>query len=526
MSNLIQYVAPPVLGAFIGYLTNYVAIKMLFRPLKQWRIFGIRVPMTPGVIPSKRHMLAENIGVMVGRHLLTAHDVGQAINGEIFQHKLKNMIDARLRLLMQQDLGPIKTIIPSRFKNYFEATVDVVRLRAIKLMQQYLDSEEFSAALAPFIAAQLDAFLNKEAGRVLPADREELYSFLETTLAGFLANPALEQWASEIIREKLSEFIADERPLADLIPSEIRLFLLNKLEEETPYLLEKLGGLLEEPIMRDKIAGTICNAVDNFSASLGPLAAMLGSFINRDTIYAKVSGFLDEKSEDVAAWLLDDAVQERISRIIRAKAEEILARPCSSLLARLGPAHLDEIDAALNSQIRHILTNPDTAFSIAGIMRQALEGQRARPLNDILVDLIGPQAVVNGKEKTVTEIIAVIRSPQVKKMLENVVVNTVEKKLLAKPIGPLTAIFPSGVRKSFADYLLQQLSTLLIREIPGLVDSLNIEQIVTRKVDSLDLLRLEGLLMSIMEEQFKYINIFGALLGFLIGLLNLIVLSF
>jgi uncharacterized membrane protein YheB (UPF0754 family) len=45
---------------------------------------------------------------------------------------------------------------------------------------------------------------------------------------------------------------------------------------------------------------------------------------------------------------------------------------------------------------------------------------------------------------------------------------------------------------------------------------------VTEKVDSLDLLRLEGLLLSIMEEQFKYINLFGALLGFLIGFLNLL----
>ena len=189
MNNLIQFAAPPVLGAFIGYLTNYVAIKMLFRPLKKWHVMGIRVPMTPGVIPSKRHMLAENIGEMVGKHLLTAHDVGEAINSDNFQHKLKNMIDARLRLMMQQDLGPVTTVIPSRFKNYFDATVKVIRLRVIKLMQQYLDSEEFSAALTPFIAAQLDDFLAREAGSVLPADREQVYSFIETSLTGFQDKP-------------------------------------------------------------------------------------------------------------------------------------------------------------------------------------------------------------------------------------------------------------------------------------------------------------------------------------------------
>jgi uncharacterized membrane protein YheB (UPF0754 family) len=48
--------------------------------------------------------------------------------------------------------------------------------------------------------------------------------------------------------------------------------------------------------------------------------------------------------------------------------------------------------------------------------------------------------------------------------------------------------------------------------------------VVAEKVDSLDLLKLERLLLSIMEEQFKYINLFGALLGFLIGCANLVLL--
>jgi uncharacterized membrane protein YheB (UPF0754 family) len=48
---------------------------------------------------------------------------------------------------------------------------------------------------------------------------------------------------------------------------------------------------------------------------------------------------------------------------------------------------------------------------------------------------------------------------------------------------------------------------------------------VEEKVNSLDILKVEGLLLSIMQEQFKYINLFGGLLGFLIGLANLIFLS-
>ena len=67
---------------------------------------------------------------------------------------------------------------------------------------------------------------------------------------------------------------------------------------------------------------------------------------------------------------------------------------------------------------------------------------------------------------------------------------------------------------------------LLLAEVPGVVESLNIQRMVTDKVNTLDLLQLERLLLSIMEEQFKYINLFGALLGFLIGLGNLALLRF
>ena len=54
---------------------------MLFRPLHPWHIFGLRVPMTPGVIPAKRHQLAENMGEVVGDHLLTSKEIALFVHG-------------------------------------------------------------------------------------------------------------------------------------------------------------------------------------------------------------------------------------------------------------------------------------------------------------------------------------------------------------------------------------------------------------------------------------------------------------
>ena len=59
--NLLPWLAPPILGAVIGYVTNRIAIQMLFRPRTEKRILGVHVPFTPGIIPKNRNELAKSI---------------------------------------------------------------------------------------------------------------------------------------------------------------------------------------------------------------------------------------------------------------------------------------------------------------------------------------------------------------------------------------------------------------------------------------------------------------------------------
>ena len=71
MNTTLLFFVPPAAGAVIGFVTNVVAIRMLFRPLKEIRVFGVRLPFTPGILPKGRHKLALSIGEMVERELLT-----------------------------------------------------------------------------------------------------------------------------------------------------------------------------------------------------------------------------------------------------------------------------------------------------------------------------------------------------------------------------------------------------------------------------------------------------------------------
>ena len=86
------WLAPPFLGAIIGYFTNYVAIRMLFRPLEKKHLGFIPVPLTPGVIPKNRGELAANIGDVVARDLLSPNSIQQQLETPEFQMRLQELI--------------------------------------------------------------------------------------------------------------------------------------------------------------------------------------------------------------------------------------------------------------------------------------------------------------------------------------------------------------------------------------------------------------------------------------------------
>lgn len=60
----------PLLGGLIGYITNDIAIRMLFRPHKAKYLFGIHIPFTPGIIPKEKGRIAEAIGGVISENLM------------------------------------------------------------------------------------------------------------------------------------------------------------------------------------------------------------------------------------------------------------------------------------------------------------------------------------------------------------------------------------------------------------------------------------------------------------------------
>ena len=90
---MLQYLIGPAVGAVIGYITNDIAIKMLFRPHQAKYIFGIHVPFTPGIIPKEKARIAGAIGKAVSENLMNREVLERSLLSDEMLEKMNAAID-------------------------------------------------------------------------------------------------------------------------------------------------------------------------------------------------------------------------------------------------------------------------------------------------------------------------------------------------------------------------------------------------------------------------------------------------
>lgn len=93
MAFEVEYIAAPVIGSVIGYFTNFLAVKMLFRPLKPVKIGKFTLPFTPGIVPKGRDRLAKAIGGAVGNSLLTEEVLQETLLSDKMMEKVSDAVD-------------------------------------------------------------------------------------------------------------------------------------------------------------------------------------------------------------------------------------------------------------------------------------------------------------------------------------------------------------------------------------------------------------------------------------------------
>jgi len=101
-SNLWLYLGPPVAGGIIGYFTNDIAIKMLFRPYRAIYIGNRQLPFTPGLIPRNQERLAKRISDTIMGSLLTPEELQKLARRLLQPERVQGGILWLLRLALDQ----------------------------------------------------------------------------------------------------------------------------------------------------------------------------------------------------------------------------------------------------------------------------------------------------------------------------------------------------------------------------------------------------------------------------------------
>lgn len=93
---------PPLAGSIIGYFTNDIAIKMLFRPYKPIYLGKRKLPFTPGLIPSNQGRLAQKVSDTIMGSLLTPEELQKLAERLLKTERVESALSWLLKLALEQ----------------------------------------------------------------------------------------------------------------------------------------------------------------------------------------------------------------------------------------------------------------------------------------------------------------------------------------------------------------------------------------------------------------------------------------
>ena len=267
-----HYIIPPLIGAVIGYCTNYIAVKMLFRPRNEIKVLGHTLPFTPGAIPKNKPRLAKAIGEVVETTFFGEETISaQFLSGEAEDNAVAQMVRGMDRPI--SDLGI--SVLGSEEK--YEKGLD--RLSEI-LSQQLLQSLRSGETIRMVSDTVIDKLVDQFRGGMLGMFITD--SFVES------AKQMVEAGIQGEIEDKGEEF------LNRMVRSQMDTWSRDTLSEiafEAGYSDERV-----ERILRKAYRGAVKSAVP--------------ALIDR----INVSGMIEEKVNDMSNEQLEELVLSVMKR--------------------------------------------------------------------------------------------------------------------------------------------------------------------------------------------------------------------
>jgi uncharacterized membrane protein YheB (UPF0754 family) len=114
----------PIVGALLGYVTNWLAVRMLFRPRTPRRFLGVTFV---GLVPRRRAELAARVAEAVSRELVRSEDVSKLLDDPALAEMARDEIDSRVRVFLARKFdelpGIALAVLPSDLEDRLRASI-------------------------------------------------------------------------------------------------------------------------------------------------------------------------------------------------------------------------------------------------------------------------------------------------------------------------------------------------------------------------------------------------------------------
>lgn len=247
-----KILAAPLIGALIGYCTNFIAVKMLFRPLNPVKIGKFTVPFTPGIIPKRKPALARAIGQTVGKSLVGEEEIKAILASDKMKAAVVTNITGVIEEAMQEsnikDLASL-AMEAEAYEKKKNAAVDYVSERIVDGLK--------SIDITELIITEGTAAVTQMGGMIAMFVNESMVASLAGPIGSKVENYIATN-GKELIQTKVEEEVLnlEEKPIGELLGME-------NLDGIAHLLGDMYEAILENAASDIVNAFDICGIVEN-----------------------------------------------------------------------------------------------------------------------------------------------------------------------------------------------------------------------------------------------------------------------
>jgi uncharacterized membrane protein YheB (UPF0754 family) len=171
----------PVISAFIGWFTNWIAIKMLFHPREPKKILGITFH---GIFPKRQHQFALKLGKLVSNELLSFEEIEKKVTDPGNLEKILPILDAHIETFLKEKL-PVQ--IPMLGMLIGEKTIGQVKAVFLAeltelfptIMEQYMKTLKHDLDLEKIVIEKVSSFSSDKLEDILNQIMASEFRFVE-----------------------------------------------------------------------------------------------------------------------------------------------------------------------------------------------------------------------------------------------------------------------------------------------------------------------------------------------------------